>query len=62
MAEEGDSEPIAVRFEKALEKKHPYFLPVMLMIPGLVLFFLLYYLSLNDILANHPSFDPFVIF
>ncbi|MHA1908131.1 MAG: hypothetical protein ACW98Y_12600 [Candidatus Thorarchaeota archaeon] len=60
MAEE-EAESIAVRLEKALEKKHPYTLPLIIMIPGIILLFVIFLVSLDTILLNHPSFDPFAL-
>lgn len=63
MAEEGEtkSELLAIRFEKALEKKHPFTLPGVLIAIGFAFFFIFWFLSLNDILINHPALDPFVL-
>jgi len=58
---EKDSQPIAVRLENALEKKHPYLFPSVIMVIGFALFFIIWWLSLTDILSNHPSLDPFVL-
>jgi hypothetical protein len=52
-------EPIAVRFENALEKRHKFVFPAVIMVVGLALFFIIWYTSLDDILVNHPAFDPF---
>ena len=61
MTEESEetSQPIAVRFEKALEKRHPFTLPGIFIVVGFSFFFIFFYLSLNDILINHPTLDPF---
>ena len=63
MAEDGEpkSELLAVRFEKALEKRHPFTLPGVLMAIGCAFFFIFWYMSLDDILTNHPTLDPFVL-
>jgi len=56
-----NSDPLAVRFENALEKKHPYLFPSIILVIGFGLFFIFWSMSLNDILINHPSLDPFVL-
>jgi hypothetical protein len=56
---EGVSEPIADRLETALENYPRFLLPVVVMVIGLVLFFIFWFASLADILNNHPGFDPF---
>jgi len=63
MAKDGEtkSEPLVVRFEKAFEKRHPYTFPAILVAIGFGLFFIFWYMSLDDILLNHPSLDPFVL-
>ncbi len=63
MAEEGEpnSELLAVRFEKALEKRHPFTLPGVLVAIGFAFFFIFWFMSLDDILINHPTLDPFVL-
>ena len=59
--EKTNSEPLAVRLEKALEKKHLFTFPGILIVIGFGLFFIFWYMSLNDILINHPALDPFVL-
>ena len=61
MTEDGEtsSELLAIRFEKALEKRHPFTLPGVFIVVGFVFFFIFFYLSLNDIIVNHPTLDPF---
>jgi hypothetical protein len=63
MAEEGEtnSEPVAVRLEKALERKHPFTFPGVFIAIGFASFFIIWYMSLGDILTNHPALDPFVL-
>ena len=63
MTEDGEkkSEILAVRFEKALEKRHPFTLPGVLIAIGFALFFIIWYMSLGDILANHPALNPFIL-
>jgi len=61
MSEENESSSFAVRFETALEKRHPYTLPVIIMIPGVILLFAIFLVSLDTIMVSHPSFDPFVL-
>lgn len=63
MAEDGEttSEPLAVKLEKELEKRHPFTLPLILMATGFGLFFIFFFMSLNDILTNHPALDPFAL-
>ncbi|MHA1925197.1 MAG: hypothetical protein ACXABV_13805 [Candidatus Thorarchaeota archaeon] len=51
--------PLAVKFENALEEYPRFLLPVVVMVIGMLLFFILWFGSLVDILNNHPSFDPF---
>jgi hypothetical protein len=57
--EEAVFEPIADRLETALERYPRFLLPVVVMVIGLVLFFILWFGALSDILNNHPGFDPF---
>ncbi|TFH01098.1 MAG: hypothetical protein E4H14_18950 [Candidatus Thorarchaeota archaeon] len=63
MAEDGEvtSEPLVVKFEKEIEKRHPFTLPLILMATGFGLFFIFFFMSLNDILTNHPGLDPFAL-
>jgi hypothetical protein len=63
MADDGEpnSELLAVRFEKALEKRHPFTLPGALMVIGCGLFFIFWFMSLDDILTNHHALDPFIL-
>ena len=56
-----NSKPIVVRLEKALEKKHPYLFPGIILVIGFASFFIIWWLSLTDILSNHPSLDPFIL-
>ena len=57
--EETKKDSLIVRFEKALEKKHPFTFPGVLVVTGFAFFFIFFYLSLNDVLINHPTLDPF---
>ena len=63
MADDGEtnSEHLAVRFEKSLEKRHPFTFPVIIMGSGFAFFFIIWFMSLGDILTNHPALDPFVL-
>lgn len=58
---EKESQPIAARFENALENKHSFLFPGVIMVIGFALFFIIWWLSLTDILSNHPSLDPFAL-
>ncbi|MHA2004493.1 MAG: hypothetical protein ACW960_10340 [Candidatus Thorarchaeota archaeon] len=57
--EESVSEPIADKLETALKRYPRFLLPVVVMVIGLVLLFIIWFASLADILNNHPGFDPF---
>ncbi|MHA1965292.1 MAG: hypothetical protein ACXACG_11440 [Candidatus Thorarchaeota archaeon] len=61
MADDGEtnSEPLAVRIEQALEKRHPFSFPGVFIAIGFTFFFIFFYLGLNDVLINHPDLDPF---
>ncbi len=63
MPEEGEtkSELLAIRFEKALDKKHPFILPGVLIAIGFAFFFIFWFMSLDDVLTNHPALDPFAL-
>ncbi len=58
---ETNAELLAVRFEKALERRHPFTLPGVLIAVGFALYFIFWFMSLDDVLTNHPALDPFVL-
>ncbi|MHA1577411.1 MAG: hypothetical protein ACTSU3_08625 [Candidatus Thorarchaeota archaeon] len=62
MTEEAEiKEPFVVKFEKALEKRHLFLLPSIIMVIGFAFLVGISYLSLADIANNHPEFDPFAL-
>ncbi|MHA1943820.1 MAG: hypothetical protein ACW96M_05430 [Candidatus Thorarchaeota archaeon] len=58
---ESGSEPLEIRFEKALEKRHPFMFPGIFIVVGFSFFFIFWWFSLQDVLTNHPLLDPFVL-